>query len=409
MRPVELFRIALRALGANKLRSILTMLGIIIGVGAVITLVSVGEGVQKLVAEQIQSAGSNLLFVVPGEVGGGGRTGLTLTVADAESLADPFNVPDATAIAPELTQGAQVEQGAVNHFSTIAGVTPPHAFVRNNEISMGRLIDERDLTTRARVAVLGSKAYETFFPNGGYPIGETLQINRIPFRIVGVMKEKGGSALGSEDGNVWIPLSTAHSRLFNQRNNEGELLVSFIYVKVNHEDRMELAREDIERTLRERHKITFRDDDDFSVISQTDLLSIFGEITSVLTLFLGAIAGISLLVGGIGIMNIMLVSVTERTREIGIRKAIGAKRRDILSQFLIEAILLSISGGFLGILLGWGGAVLVSNLQDDLTAVVSPFAILLATSVSVAVGLFFGLYPALRASRLNPIDALRYE
>ncbi len=412
MSPIELFRIALRALYANKLRAVLTMLGIIIGVGAVITLVSVGEGVQKVVTEQIQSVGSNLLFVIPGAGGGGGNSAVAadpLTLADAEAIADPVMVPDALAVAPELTHRAQVERGNRNRASTVSGTTPASATIRNYQPLVGRFLDEGDEQSRARVAVLGYEAFEYFFPEGSYPLDEMIQINNIPFRIIGVLDEMGGSAFGSEDGNIWIPLSSMHGRLFNERNTSGELVVNAIYVQVVSEPQMDVAQADIERLMRERRGVRAGDEDDFSVISQTDLIAIFGEITGVLTLFLGAIAGISLLVGGIGIMNIMLVSVTERTREIGIRKAIGAKRRDILAQFLIEALVLSTTGGLLGVLLGWSGAQLISSLQDQLIPIVSPGSVLLATSISMAVGLFFGLYPAVRASRLNPIEALRYE
>jgi putative ABC transport system permease protein len=411
MSALELMRVALTALSANKMRSALTMLGIIIGVGAVITLLSVGEGVQRLVTEQIQAAGTNLLFVVPGQVGegGGNRTGLTLTLPDAEALENPANVPDATSVAPELTQGAAVERGSRNRFTTISAVTPEYAPLRDYTPMLGRFLDERDLNTRARVAVLGSGAYERFFPDGGYPIGESIRINNLTFEVVGVLEEKGGSGFGSEDDNIWIPLTTAQARLFNLRSTQGDPQLSAIYVQVGSEEAMDNASDDIRRVLRERHGIGFGDEDDFSVINQASLIAIFGQITGALTLFLGAIAGISLLVGGIGIMNIMLVSVTERTREIGIRKAVGAKRRDILTQFLFEAVVLSVLGGLIGILLGVGGALLITNLQEDLTAVVSPFAVALATGFSIAIGLFFGLYPAVRASRLNPIEALRYE
>lgn len=413
MNPAELFQLAIRALGANKLRSVLTMLGIIIGVGAVITLMSVGEGVQVLVTNQIQSAGSNLLFVIPGQIGQGQSRGAaaanSLTVKDAEAIQNRKDVPDVVRVAAELTLPTTVERGTVSQFNVVSGTVPEYTFVRNYKTTMGRFIEERELNSRARVAVLGSFAYERFFPNGGYPIGETIRINNIQFQIIGVMEEKGGSGFGSEDGNIWIPLSTAHSRLSNQRSKSGDYLVSAIYVEVSSEDRMDATKADIERTVRARHNIDFRDDDDFTVINQADLVAIFGQITGVLTLFLGAIAGISLLVGGIGIMNIMLVSVTERTREIGVRKAIGAKRRDILTQFLIEAIVLSLIGGVVGILLGVSGAAIISQLVDELTAIVSPFAVILATGFSVGVGLLFGMYPAYRASQLNPIEALRYE
>ncbi|MCB0253753.1 MAG: FtsX-like permease family protein, partial [Anaerolineae bacterium] len=235
-------------------------------------------------------------------------------------------------------------------------------------------------------------------------------IDRIPFTVIGVLEEKGGGAFGSEDDIIYAPLTTVQERLVpSLRNSRGEPLLSVIYTQVISEDRMDAARTQIEELLRSRHDIQFRDDDDFSVINQADLIAIFGQITSVLTIFLGAIAAISLLVGGIGIMNIMLVSVTERTREIGIRKAVGARRKDILSQFLIEAVVLSLIGGLVGILLGWAGATAISNLQDDLTAVVTIQSILLAVGFSAAVGLFFGIYPATRAASLNPIDALRYE
>ncbi len=411
MTLVESFRTAVDSLIANKLRSALTMLGIIIGVGAVITLLSVGQGVQRFVTQSIQSTGTNLLFVIPGQIGDEGErsTGLTLTLEDAEAIADPRNVPDVVGVAPELSVGARVERGRVGRRFTISGVTPDFAQVRNFNVEVGRFIDESDVAVSARVAVLGADAYERLFPEGEYAIGETIRVNGIPFRVIGIMERKGGNAFGSEDDNIWVPITTVHNRLFDLRNRRGERLVTVIYVQVIAEDRMEQATEDITRLLRERHNIRFRDDDDFSVINQADLVAVFGQITGVLTLFLGAIAGISLLVGGIGIMNIMLVSVTERTREIGIRKAVGAKRRDILLQFLVEAIVLSVLGGALGILLGWAGSLAISNMSESLDTYVSPGAVMLATSFSVAVGLFFGLYPAYRASRLNPIEALRYE
>jgi len=413
---IEKLRLALRALSVNKLRSALTMLGIIIGVGAVITLLSVGQGVQNLITEQLQSIGTNLLFVVPGTLDastGRASSGLTLSLSDAEAIADPFNVPDVMAVAPEVLGNTDVSYKKTTLRLSVSGVTPAYAVVRNRPVVIGNFIAEADVNGRTRVAVIGSRIAERFFEEAGvYPIGATLQINDIPFKVIGVLEERGGTGGpgGNQDEVVMVPLSTAHERLFPRyHNSRGEPMLSVIYAQVVAEDRMEAASAEITELLRQRHAIRFQDEDDFTVINQRDLLSIFGQITGVLTIFLGAIAGISLLVGGIGIMNIMLVSVTERTREIGLRKAVGAKRRDILIQFLIESVVLSLIGGLLGIALGASGAIGISRLQDDLVAVVTPQSILLATGFSAAVGLFFGIYPATRASRLNPIEALRYE
>ena len=418
MNATEHIRLAARALSVNKLRSALTMLGIIIGVGAVITLLSVGQGVQNLVTEQLQSIGTNLLFVVPGnfsdsQTGMFRRSGPRLTLNDAEEIADPFNVPDMAQVAPELMASATLNHSNVTLSATVSGVTPAYETVRNFPVAFGSFVGDTDLNTRARVAVLGSRVAERLFEDNVYPIGETIKINNIPFKVVGVLESKGGTGGpggGNQDDVVLVPLSTAHERLFPRfHTSQGEPQLSVIYVQVIREDRMAAATEEIATLLRIRHDIQYQDEDDFTVINQQDLLSIFGQITGVLTIFLGAIAGISLLVGGIGIMNIMLVSVTERTREIGLRKAVGAKRRDIMTQFLIESVILAVIGGILGILLGAGGAMVVSRLAEGLTAAVTMQSVLLATSFSAAVGLFFGIYPATRAARLNPIDALRYE
>jgi len=282
--------------------------------------------------------------------------------------------------------------------------------VRNKNVSLGDFISEGDVNARSRVAVLGSRAYENLFEEGTYPIGQTIKINRIAFRVVGVLEEQGGAAFGTEDNVIYVPLTTAQTRLYSWfRSRSGDPLLSAVYVQVANESFMDQTVQDITNLLRQRHEITFRDEDDFTIINQTDLVSIFGDITGVLTIFLGAIAAISLLVGGIGIMNIMLVSVTERTREIGIRKAVGAKRRDILLQFLVEAVTLSLVGGLVGVGLGLMGSRFVGSLADNLTTVITPDVVLLSTGVSAAVGLLFGIYPAFRAARLNPIDALRYE
>jgi putative ABC transport system permease protein len=416
MKIVEQIRLALRALSVNKLRSALTMLGIIIGVGAVITLLSVGVGVQNLVTSQLQSIGTNLLFVVSGNLGGNtGRSasGLTLTLNDAQAIGDPFNVPDIVGVAPEVLSNAEVSYGKTKLRVSVSGVTSSYATVRNRPIALGDFLDDTDVSARSRVAVIGSRIAERFFGDTGtYPVGASIKINNIPFRVIGVLEERGGTGGpgGNQDEVVMVPLSTAHERLFPRfHNRRGEPMLSVIYAQVVSEDRMEAASQEISELLRERHDIRFQDEDDFTVINQQDLLSIFGQITNVLTIFLGAIAGISLLVGGIGIMNIMLVSVTERTREIGLRKAVGAKRRDILLQFLIESVVLALIGGLLGIALGASGAMGISRLQSDLVAVVTPQSVALATGFSAAVGLFFGIYPATRAARLNPIEALRYE
>jgi len=411
---LESVRLAFRALAANKLRAALTMLGIIIGVGAVITLMSVGEGVSLYIAAQFQSIGTNLLFVFPGTMEGAGPPGMgvetaELTNGDAEALHDPIRAPDVAAVSPQVLRSAVIATGSRDTTAQVMGVTPDFAEVRNWFPEVGEFIDQEDLNSRARVATLGQTVVEDLFPATPYPLEQTVKINGIPFRIIGVMEEKGGSEFGDVDNRVLVPLTTAQTRLFPSRSRSGEYLVSLIMVEAVSEDRMEAASEQIAAILRERHGIAFRDEDDFSIVSQSDILDVFGQITGVLTVFLGAIAGISLLVGGIGIMNIMLVSVTERTREIGLRKAVGARRRDVLWQFLIEAMVLSLVGGIVGIGVGALGAEIVSALIEDFRAVVSLQAVLLATTFSAAVGLFFGIYPARRASLLNPIDALRYE
>jgi len=413
---LESVRLAFRALAANKLRAALTMLGIIIGVGAVITLMSAGEGVAVYIEEQFQGIGSNLLFVLPGSTEergsappGVGARMAELTNSDAEALRDPVRAPDVVAVSPQLFRSTVVATGRRDTVAQVVGVTPDFANVRNWLPEVGMFIDQEDMNARARVALLGKTVVEELFPEHPYPLDQTVKINNIPFRVIGVLEEKGGSQFSDEDNTVLVPLTTAQTRLFPARGRSGEYQVSAILVKAVSEERMEAASEQIAAILRERHGIDFSDEDDFSIISQADLLAVFGQITGVLTTFLGAIAGISLLVGGIGIMNIMLVSVTERTREIGLRKAVGARRRDILWQFLIEAMTLSLIGGILGIGLGALGAEIISALIEDFRTVVSPQSVLLATTFSAAVGLFFGIYPARRASLLNPIDALRYE
>jgi putative ABC transport system permease protein len=414
MQIYEAIRIAMRALAANKLRSILTMLGIIIGVGAVITLMSVGRGVEKYVTDQFASAGTNLLFIVPGQLSAGppssrASSGGRLTLGDAEAIGNPMQAPDVAAVAPEVSGGAVVSRGKKSFRTSVNGITPAYQDVRSWNPIIGDFLAHSDIQERGRVAVIGLEVYRRLFEPGEYPIDQTIRINNLLFRVIGVMEERGGSGFGSVDDSVLVPFTTAQDRLFRRRTLSGDYQVNVIYASVNDADLMPAAQEQISEILRERHGISYMDEDDFSIINQADLLSIFGDILGALTLFLGAIAGISLLVGGIGIMNIMLVSVTERTREIGLRKAVGAKRQDILGQFLIEAVTLAVLGGILGIILGTTGAQAISSLLDSFSAVVGMDAIIISILFSMAVGLFFGIYPAYRASRLNPIDALRYE
>ncbi len=412
MNLAESLRVALRALGANKLRSALTMLGIVIGVAAVIALMAAGQGVQIFVTEQFQGIGSNLLFVLP-NVGqntrfGGGTSIRSLTMGDVRALSDPLRLPDVARVAPQVDRNGTVSAGGRQTFTTIQGVTPEFVAVRKWRPAIGEFITAQDMEGRSRVVVLGQTVVETLFPDNPAPVGETVRINNVPFRVIGVMEEKGGT-FTDQDNTVFVPLTTAQSRLFSLRAPNGEYRVSYILVEAVSEDRMDAAAEQIRAVLRERHRIAFEDEDDFIVLSQADLIQTFGNITGVLTVFLGAIAGISLLVGGIGIMNIMLVSVTERTREIGLRKAVGARRRDILVQFLMEAVTLAVSGGLVGIGIGFVGAQVISALVEGFRSVVTPQAVLLATAVSAGVGLASGIYPAWRASRLHPIEALRYE
>ncbi len=411
----ESLRIALRALAANKLRALLTMLGIIIGVAAVITLLSVGQGVERYVAAQFQGIGSNLLFVFPGgpDEQGGPRAGASreqpLTNGDGEALADPYRAPSAKAIALEFVGFANVEYGREGVNVQVSGVSVNYQQVRQFHVAQGEFISDGDERSAARVAVIGQTVAQTLFPGDVYPLGQTIKINKLPFKIVGTLEKKGGGLFGDQDAIVLIPLSTAQQRLFNARAPDGQYRLSLIYAQALGEAHMEALAKEITAVLRERHDIRFRDEDDFTIVTQADLLSAFGEVTGVLTVFLGAIAGISLLVGGIGIMNIMLVSVTERTKEIGLRKALGAKRRDILGQFLLEAVALALLGGVVGIGLGATGARAIAGLQPDVPIAVTLDSILLGTIFSAVIGLFFGMYPAYRAAALNPMDALRYE
>jgi len=399
---------ALESLSANKLRSGLTILGIVIGVAAVIAMLAVGTGAQDVITGSISGLGSNLLFIFPGNFTETVRNPQPLTLADAQALADPFQAPSLAAVAPVINGTREVTYGSERTSVQVSGVTPNYAAVRNYTLLEGEFINDEHLLGQASVAVIGPEVADRLFGRREGLIGETIRIEGQPFRIIGVTTPKGGSSFGSQDDIVLIPLSTAQARIIRRDRNRVDLILA----QVTSPELVPQAVEEVAQVLRTRHR-TELGVDDFTIFSQQDFVSTAQTITGVLTIFLGGIAAISLLVGGIGIMNIMLVSVTERTREIGLRKALGARKRDILIQFLTESSLLSLFGGLIGIAFGWLIAYVVGRIaaasNTPLNPVVGIDAILLATLFSTAVGLFFGLYPANRAASLEPVEALRYE
>ena len=405
---------AVSSLATQKLRAGLTLLGVVIGIAAVITLMAIGRGVQATITQRIESLGTNLLFVRPGEisqrgVAGGQGSAATLTMEDASALADPLFAPSVSAVAPELSTTGQVVAGRSNTSTRIYGVTPEYFTVRNFELSSGRFISAGHVGNASQVAVLGSEVAETLFGLRD-PVGQRVRINGRQFDVIGVLESKGGSRWFSRDDQVVVPITTAYHRLASQRTAQGGLNVQTINVQVKDVEDMDPAIQEVATVLRLRHRIT--GDDDFSITSQQETIEALEETTGTFVVFLAAIAGISLLVGGIGIMNIMLVSVTERTREIGIRKAMGAKYRDIMLQFVSEATLLSLGGGMAGVLLGFLFSWLLDGrnlLGRPTQTAFSTETAVMALLVSAGIGLFFGIYPAMRAARLHPIEALRSE
>ena len=409
MNIVQSVRLALQSLVTHKLRSGLTVLGLVIGVGAVIALVAAGAGAQAQVRERFESLGSNLLVVMPGaasyrRVSQGAASAQSLTNDDVQAITRLAT--SVSAIAPQYSFQASAAYGNKNTRTTVLGATPAYLPVGNWRVARGRFIDDQDLTSQAKVAVLGASVVEDLFGETLIdPLGKMIKINRQNYQVVGLMASKGVGGSQNLDDRVVIPLSTAQIKF----GGAGNTSLQAINVQVVSADKIERAKAELASILRARHGLRPNQADNFTVRDQTQVVEMVEQTAETFTVLLGSIAAISLVVGGIGVMNIMLVSVTERTREIGIRKAVGAKRRDILTQFLAEAVVLSLLGGLLGVLGGYGGAQVVTPLLGGSRALVTPQSVVMALSVSIAVGLFFGIYPATRAAALSPIDALRYE
>jgi len=414
MNLLESLRIALRALARNKMRTALTMLGMIIGVGAVITMVALGAGATQRVTSSIASLGTNLISIMPGSPrvrfggpGGGGAATqvITLTEADAKAVASHF--PESVAaVAPVTRGGVMVKLGNKSYQTSLTGTAAEYQTVNNSPVALGRFIRQADVDGRLKVAVLGTTVVGQLAgdPNTN-PVGMYIQVNRVPFRVIGVLKTKGSGSFGQDqDDMVIVPVSTALRRVFNRD------YLNTINVEAASKDTVPLAIEQMSRLLRQRHHLQppFPDNDDFSIRSQTAMMEVLQTTIGTMTSLLAGIAVVSLVVGGIGIMNIMLVSVSERTREIGLRKAVGATSRDVLLQFLIESCVIAVVGGMIGVAFGAIGGRVMGNLLQT-TSVITAHSVLLAVTVAAAIGVFFGIYPAQQAARLDPIDALRYE
>ena len=406
MNAANLLKIALRALANNKLRGFLTMLGIIIGVASVITMLAIGQGSKKSIQEQISEMGSNMIMIQPGgDMRGGVRQEAsameTLKLQDYEDIVNETRY--VSAATPTVNSSGQVICGAENAPTTIYGVSPEYMEIRRYEIEDGEMFSEQDVRTAAKVCVVGKTIVDNLFPDGGNPVGKVVRFEKLPFRIVGLLKSKGYNSMGmDQDDLILAPYTTIQKKVLAITHLQG------ITCSALKEEYTDQAIDEISEILRRNHRLKDTDDDDFTIRSTQELSTMLTSTTDIMTTLLAAVAGISLLVGGIGIMNIMYVSVTERTREIGLRMSIGAKGIDILAQFLIESILISVTGGLIGVILGVGAA-LVVNIVARFPIYIQPWSVLLSFVVCTVTGVFFGWYPAKKAARLDPIEAIRYE
>ena len=406
MNGTNLFKIALRALANNKLRAFLTMLGIIIGVASVIAMLAIGQGSKKSIQQQISEMGSNMIMIHPGaEMRGGVRQDpsamQTLKLENYEKLSEECTY--LSGISPNVSSSGQLVAGANNYPSSVSGVSMDYLTIRQLTVEQGEMFTENDIRTAAKVCVIGKTIVDNLFPDGSDPIGKVIRCNQIPFRVIGVLKSKGYNSMGmDQDDVVLAPYSTVMKRLLAQTYLSG------IFASALAEDMTDEAVDEIMTILRREHKLKETDDDDFTIRTQQELSSMLNTTTDLMTTLLACIAGISLVVGGIGIMNIMYVSVTERTREIGLRMSVGARGVDILSQFLIEAILISITGGLIGVIIGCGASFMIKTIAHW-PVFIQPWSVLLSFLVCTVTGVFFGWYPAKKAADLDPIDALRYE
>lgn len=408
MKVIRYFGVALDSIIAHKMRAVLTMLGIIIGVAAVLTTMGFGSGAAADITANIESGGTNLL-TIRGGASGGGNGGNTLTMADAQALAEPSAFPDVALVAPQYSSNASLTRDGQDGTYQVVGTTANYGVVTNLDIAKGQFLSEEEVALNKSVIVLGATVATDLFDDTE-PVGQTVRVNNNLFTVIGVLEESGGNGFGSNDTQTYVPIAVAQGRLFNATRYRGNYPISTISIKVRSTEAIDSAELQIEQTLRMRHRLGLDTDNDFTIRNQADLLETIGEVTATLSILLGSIGGISLLVGGIGIMNIMLVSVTERTREIGLRKAVGAHTSDILLQFLIEALVLTTLGGLIGIGFSYLVAFLLSKLPFMPFAIIFEYrALALAIGVSSASGFIFGLYPAWRATQLDPIEALRYE